>query len=62
MGLMPMQFVAHAKKRMYSELKEYYIENCVECGSCSYGCPAKIPIVQYIKTGKAEMQKRRAKK
>jgi len=62
MGLMPLMYVAHVKKRMYSELKEYYIENCVECGSCAYGCPAKIPIVQYIKTGKAELQKMRAKK
>ena len=62
MGLMPMMYVALVKKRMYEELKEYYIENCVECGSCSYGCPAKIPIVQYIKTGKAELQKMRVKK
>lgn len=62
MGLMPMMYVALVKKRMYKELKEYYIENCVECGSCAYGCPAKIPIVQYIKTGKAELQKMRPKK
>jgi len=62
MGLMPLMYVSLVKKRMYSELKEYYIENCVECGSCAFGCPAKIPIVQYIKTGKAELQKMRSKK
>jgi len=62
MGLMPMMYVALVKKRMYHELKEYYVENCVECGSCAYGCPAKIPIVQYIKVGKAELQKMRVKK
>jgi electron transport complex protein RnfC len=62
MGLMPMMYIAHVKKRMYEELKNYYIENCVECGSCAYGCPAKIPIVQYIKTGKSELQKMGAKK
>ena len=62
MGLMPLMYVSHVKKRLYSELKEYYIENCVECGSCAYGCPAKIPIVQYIKAGKAELQKMRVKK
>lgn len=62
MGLMPMMYVSHVKKRVYEELKNYYIENCVECGSCAYGCPAKIPIVQYIKTGKSELQKMGAKK
>jgi len=42
-------------------LKDYWIDNCVECGSCTYGCPANIPLVQYIKVGKAELQKRRSK-
>ena len=61
MNLMPLMYVAYVKKNMYDELKDYWIDNCVECGSCAYGCPANIPLVQYIKVGKAELQKRRSK-
>ncbi|GAI16161.1 unnamed protein product, partial [marine sediment metagenome] len=37
--------------------REYYIENCIECGSCAYVCPANIPIVGYIKTCKSTIAK-----
>jgi electron transport complex protein RnfC len=33
---------------------------CCECGCCSYICPARIPVVQYIKAGKAAVMKLRA--
>jgi len=26
--------------------------SCVECGSCSYNCPGKVEIVQYIRVAK----------
>ena len=26
--------------------------DCIECGSCAYGCPAGIPLVQSFRTGK----------
>ena len=28
------------------------ILDCVECGSCQYSCPAKIPLVHWIRLGK----------
>ncbi|MCJ7665875.1 MAG: hypothetical protein MUO59_03980 [Actinobacteria bacterium] len=31
----------------------------MECGSCAYVCPANIPIVGYIKTGKAVLVKQK---
>ena len=27
-------------------------EDCVECGCCQYECPAKIPLVHWIRLGK----------
>ena len=36
------------------------ILDCFECGCCTYGCPARRPIVQWVKFGKAELAKRRA--
>jgi len=57
MGLMPLQFVNLVKKEDYESLANYHIADCVECGACAYDCPANIPIVSYIKTGKAELRK-----
>ena len=36
--------------------------NCMECGSCTALCPARRPILQWIRTGKFELQKRRKRK
>ena len=56
MGLMPLMFVNRVKKGMISDLSNYHVFNCVECGACSYDCPANIPIVSYIKVGKAKLR------
>jgi len=61
MGLMPLMFVNHVKQGIIDGLLDYHVMSCVECGACSYGCPANIPIVSYIKLGKAELRKREAK-
>ena len=29
-----------------------YIADCIECGSCSYTCPAGRPLLDYIRVGK----------
>ena len=31
---------------------KYKAANCIECGSCSFVCPAKRPLVQSIRLGK----------
>jgi electron transport complex protein RnfC len=35
--------------------------DCIECGCCTYVCPAKRPIVNFIKIGKAELAEKRAR-
>ena len=52
MELLPLEFVKRVKNEEYSSLNELYIKDCIECGACSFSCPAKIPIVHYIKIGK----------
>ena len=39
---------------------EYNLLDCFECGSCSYVCPAHIPLVQRFRAAKALVRKRRA--
>ncbi len=43
-----------AAKRRYQEMEEtYHLNDCFECGCCSYVCPSNIPLVQYFRIAKA---------
>jgi electron transport complex protein RnfC len=55
--LLPFQIARLARKGRWSELERYNVEDCIECGCCDYVCPAKIPLVQLIKLGKANKNK-----
>ncbi|MBN2453849.1 MAG: electron transport complex subunit RsxC [Candidatus Omnitrophica bacterium] len=55
-GLVPTTLMYRVKKENFSEAKELGIMNCYECGACAYTCPAKIPLVDYMKFGKARNQ------
>lgn len=39
---------------------EFNLLDCFECGSCSYVCPAHIPLVQRFRAAKVLLRKRRA--
>ena len=56
--LVPSMFATYAKAGRYDDCKEAYIDSCFECGACAYICPANIPLVQYIRIAKAELDKR----
>ena len=57
LNLIPTDIARLVKKGMYKSAGEYNIEDCVECGACSYECPSKIPLLQWIKIGKYELLK-----
>ncbi len=40
----------------YKRMEQFNIYDCIECGSCAYICPAKIPLVQSFRTAKAELK------
>jgi electron transport complex protein RnfC len=43
-----------AAKREYALMAErYHLDECFECGCCTYVCPANIPLVQYFRIAKA---------
>ncbi|MBO8160236.1 MAG: electron transport complex subunit RsxC [Thermosipho sp. (in: Bacteria)] len=52
MGLQPYLLDLLGKKRKYDEAVEVGLLDCIECGSCSYVCPAKIEHVKTIKLAK----------
>ena len=52
MNLLPLEYVKRVKKEEYKALLDFNIGACMDCGCCTYECPAKIPIGHYIKVGK----------
>ena len=62
MGLNPSALSILGEKELIDEaLKEQGILNCIECGCCSFSCPAKRKIVQYIKYTKKLLSNQAAK-
>jgi len=53
MGLMPSMLSVYSEKGFYEECKEYNLFDCFECGSCTYVCPSKRPIVQFVRLAKS---------
>ena len=63
MGLEPYLLNKLTRLKRFDDLEPLRITDCVECGSCAYTCPASIPLLDYIRVGKAETMKRiRARK
>lgn len=51
-GLMPCMINLAANKNLWDLTKDYGALDCIECGCCSYVCPANRHIVQSIKKAK----------
>jgi len=59
MNLLPTEIAAYCRNGMWDEAEALDVLACIECGSCAYNCPARIPLVHYFKTAKAEINARR---
>ena len=53
MGLMPSMLSVLSERGFYEEAKEYNLFDCFECGSCTFVCPSKRPIVQFVRLAKS---------
>ena len=54
MHLNPSQLGKLAYKHRYDEMAaEFHLNDCFECGCCSFVCPSNIPLVQYFRIAKA---------
>jgi electron transport complex protein RnfC len=54
MHLNPSTLGLLAIKREYARMAdEFHLNDCFECGCCSYVCPANIPLVQYFRIAKS---------
>lgn len=61
MHLMPTMLDNMARNKDVEGLNHYHVMDCIECGSCTYVCPAKRFLVQSIRNGKAYVRQAMAK-
>jgi electron transport complex protein RnfC len=52
MGLEPYLISKLSRLHMTEDAASEDIMDCIECGCCSYTCPASIPLLDYIRQGK----------
>jgi electron transport complex protein RnfC len=57
MSLMPLYINAYSLKGEIEEAEKYHFNDCIECGCCSYVCPAGRHLVQSIRFAKAEAKR-----
>ena len=57
MGLEPYLLNVLARKRRWEDCEINDAADCIECGSCSFTCPAHLALLDYIRLGKSEVMK-----
>ena len=56
MHLEPVFMYMYYSKGRYDMMEKYHIMDCFECGSCSFNCPARMPLTHAFKTAKLMFQ------
>lgn len=54
MGLEPYLLCKISRFGYFDRLEAERVTDCIECGCCSYTCPSNLPLLDYIRLGKAE--------
>uniref|UniRef100_UPI0003B4840D electron transport complex subunit RsxC n=1 Tax=Psychromonas hadalis TaxID=211669 RepID=UPI0003B4840D len=54
-SLLPQQLLWYSKSQDHDKLDEYNLSACIECGACAFVCPSHIPLVEYYRIAKAEI-------
>ncbi|BDX38594.1 electron transport complex subunit C [Tenuifilaceae bacterium CYCD] len=57
MGLEPYLLNKLGQQMIFDRMEQENVLDCMECGSCSFECPAHLPLLDYIRLGKAEVSK-----
>ena len=59
MSLSPLDMVVELKIDNFKTAKQMGVNECLLCGSCSYVCPAAIPLTEYFDWGQQELYRQR---
>ncbi len=53
--LLPQQLYWHIKAGEFDKTEDHSLFDCIECGCCDYVCPSHIPLVDYYRYAKFEI-------
>jgi electron transport complex protein RnfC len=59
MRLNPTRLAQLARAEWLDELEAQQLMNCFECASCSFVCPSRVPLVQWMRMGKGMLRNRK---
>jgi electron transport complex protein RnfC len=57
MGLEPKEIAIYVEARRAEDTAQFGVFDCFECGSCAYVCPAKRPLVQFVRLAKMKAKR-----
>lgn len=57
MGLEPKEIAIYVEAKKAEDTAQFGVFDCFECGSCAYVCPAKRPIVQFVRLAKMKAKR-----
>ncbi len=57
MGLEPKEIGVYVEANRSEDTAQFGVFDCFECGSCAYICPAKRPLVQFIRLAKMKAKR-----
>lgn len=55
-ALQPQSLYELSKAADFDGVQDFHIFDCIECGCCAYVCPSRIPLVQYYRFAKSEIE------
>lgn len=58
-GLLPHQLEKNYLKKNWKRLEKLYVDSCINCGCCTYICPARRHLAEHIVAGQQELKERR---
>ena len=61
MNLEPVFMYMYYSKGDFENMEKYHVNDCFECGSCAFNCPARMPLTHAFKTAKLMFQAKAAK-
>lgn len=61
MNLEPVFMYMYCSKGDFEMMEKFHVSDCFECGSCSYNCPARMPLTHTFKAAKLAMQAKQMK-
>jgi electron transport complex protein RnfC len=57
MGLEPKEIGIYVEANRAEDTEQFGVFDCFECGSCAYVCPAKRPLVQFVRLAKMKAKR-----